>query len=148
MSQNGSFFLRLVGVVLMIGLLAAVGVVGYKSGVSQGIAQSPAVATAIASAQQAGQAVPAVPGYANGYYPGAWMSPHFGFFSFGSILPGHHGIRAVIPDGATPDFPPASLAPSRADGHGRNAWLPQPPLGPTTLGKGTFPGKISGGNPG
>ena len=86
MSRNGSFFPKLVGVLLIIGLLVAAGVFGYQSGVSQGIAQSPAVAAAIANAQQAGQAVPAVPGYANGYYPGAWMSSHFGFFSFGSIL--------------------------------------------------------------
>jgi hypothetical protein len=88
---RNSFVFRLIGVVLLLGLLVAGGAIAYKAGVSQGIVQAPAVATAISKAAESGQAAPVPPmmygqpygyGYGPGYYP---MAGHhfFGFFPFG-----------------------------------------------------------------
>ena len=85
MFTRGSFVLRLIGVLLLVGLMIGGGVIAYRAGVTQGIAQSPAVATAISDAAQNGQALP-VPayGYRYGYgYPFWGFGPHFGFFPFG-----------------------------------------------------------------
>ena len=46
MFRNG-FIFRLIGVLLLIGLVAAGGFMAYKAGVAQGIAQAPEVAEAI-----------------------------------------------------------------------------------------------------
>jgi hypothetical protein len=81
MSQNG-FAFRLIGVLLLIGLVAAGGYVAYRAGVTQGIAQAPEVATAISNAAESGQPLP--PMY--GYRPYGFGYPHrFGFFPLGGI---------------------------------------------------------------
>jgi hypothetical protein len=85
---RGSFVLRLIGVLLLVGLMVGGGVIAYRAGVAQGIAQSPAVAEALSNATDNGQPLPA-PGYGYGYgYPYYGFRPHFGFFPFGGILGG------------------------------------------------------------
>ena len=87
MFRNG-FVFRLIGVVLLIGLMVAGGFMAYRVGVGQGISQAPAVATAISQAAENGQSAPIPPmmygrGYGYGYYP--MYGHHFGFFPFGAI---------------------------------------------------------------
>jgi len=86
MFDRGSFVLRLIGVLLLVGLMIGGGVMAYRAGVAQGIAQAPAVAEALSNAAENGQGVP-VPGYGYGYgYPYYGFRPHFGFFPFGGIF--------------------------------------------------------------
>ena len=85
MFRNGLVF-RFIGVLLLIGLIAAGGVMAYQAGVVQGVAQAPTVATAIAQSAENGQGAPVPPlmygqGYGYGYYP--MYGHHFGFFPFG-----------------------------------------------------------------
>lgn len=81
MSQNG-FAFRLIGVLLLIGLVAAGGYMTYRAGVTQGIAQAPEVATAISNAAESGQPLPPI----YGYRPYGFGYPHrFGFFPLGGI---------------------------------------------------------------
>jgi uncharacterized membrane protein len=87
MSRNGLVF-RIIGALLLIGLMAAGGYIVYKAGVTQGVSQAPAVATAIAQAAENGQGAPVPPmmygrEYGYGYYP--MYGHHFGFFPFGAI---------------------------------------------------------------
>ena len=83
MFNRGSFVLRLIGVLLLVGLMIGGGAMAYRAGVAQGIAQAPEVAKAISSAAQNGQGLPA-PAYGYGYgYPFYGFHPHFGFFPFG-----------------------------------------------------------------
>jgi hypothetical protein len=87
MFRNG-FIFRLIGVLLLVGLVAAGGFMAYKAGVAQGIAQAPEVATAISQAAENGQVAPVPPmyGYGYGYGPGYPIyRHHFGFFPFGAI---------------------------------------------------------------
>lgn len=80
MYRNG-FFARLIGAMLLIGLIAAGGYAAYRAGILQGTAQAPAVAQALLEAAESGQLIaPGVrPGVGYGYpYP-------FGFFSLGGI---------------------------------------------------------------
>ncbi|MFN2198792.1 MAG: hypothetical protein ACK2UW_21915 [Anaerolineales bacterium] len=77
MSRSGSIILRLIGVLLLIGLLFGAGFFAYRAGFSQGVVQGAAMAAA-GSGAESGQFVPMVPGY--GYYPGYFMRPYFGFF--------------------------------------------------------------------
>lgn len=88
MSRKGPFiFFRLVGLLLVIGLIVGGGALVYKAGMAQGISQAPAVATAIAQAAENGQAAPVPPMYGYGYgygYP-MYARHHFGFFPFGAI---------------------------------------------------------------
>jgi hypothetical protein len=78
--------LRLVGVLLLVGLVIAGGVMAYRAGVAHGIAQAPAVAEAITNAAENGQPLP-LPGYGYGYgYPYYGFRPHFGFFPFAGIF--------------------------------------------------------------
>jgi hypothetical protein len=98
MSRNGPFMvLKVIGVLLLIGLIIGGGFMVYQAGVSQGIAQAPAVAKAIQQASQNGQTAPVPPmmyargfgddfGYGMGYYPHMYGFNHFGFFPFGGIL--------------------------------------------------------------
>jgi len=86
MFPRGSFVLRLIGVLLLIGLLIGGGAMAYRAGIAQGIARAPEVATAISNAAVNGQPVPAY-GYGYGYgYPYYGFRPHFGFFPFGGIF--------------------------------------------------------------
>jgi len=84
MFNRGSFVLRLIGVLLLIGLMIGGGVMAYRAGVAQGIAQAPAVAEALSNAAESGQALP-VPAYGYGY-PYYGFRPHFGFFPFGGFF--------------------------------------------------------------
>ena len=86
MFNRGSFILRLIGALLLVGLMIGGGVMAYRAGVAQGIAQAPAVAEALSSAAESGQVAP-MPGYGYGYsYPAYRMRPHIGFFPFGGIF--------------------------------------------------------------
>ncbi len=87
MFRNG-FVFRLIGVLLLIGLMAVGGFMAYKAGIAQGISQAPAVATAISQAAENGQTVPPMvgPGYGYGYHPYGFGYPHhFGFLPLGGI---------------------------------------------------------------
>ena len=84
MFKNGSFVWRLIGVLLLVGLMIGGGVMAYRAGVVHGIAQSPEVASAISSAAESGDGLP-FPAYGYGY-PAYRMRPHFGFFPFGGIF--------------------------------------------------------------
>ena len=84
MFKNGSFVWRLIGVLLMIGLIIGGGVMAYRAGVAQGIARAPEVAEAISGASENGEGLP-LPAYGYGY-PMHRMRPHFGFFPFGGIF--------------------------------------------------------------
>ena len=71
MFRNG-FIFRLIGVVLLLGLVTAGGFMAYKAGVAQGIAQAPEVAAAIEKSAENGQVAPVPPmmygyGYPHGY---------------------------------------------------------------------------------
>lgn len=82
MFRNGIVF-RVIGVLLLLGLIAAGGFTAFKAGEVQGIAQAPAVATAMSQAAENGQAVPQMYGHEYGYgYPMMYRH-HFGFFPAG-----------------------------------------------------------------
>ena len=84
MFKNGSFVWRLIGVLLLIGLMIGGGVMAYRAGIAHGIAQAPEVASAISNAAESGEGLP-FPAYGYGY-PVHRMRPHFGFFPFGGIF--------------------------------------------------------------
>ena len=82
---------RLIGLLIVIGLVAGGGMMAYRAGFEQGVAQSPAIAAAIAKSAPSGQVVPVPPMYGYGYgasygygYP-MYGHPHFGFFPLGGI---------------------------------------------------------------
>jgi hypothetical protein len=88
--QKGSFILfRVLGALLVLGLIAGAGAFGYRAGMAQGITQAPAVAAAIEKAAENGQPAPAPftmyqRGFGYGYSPMPFH--HFGFFNpFGAI---------------------------------------------------------------
>jgi hypothetical protein len=91
MSRNGPFIIfRLIGLLLVIGLIVGGGAIAYRAGISQGISQAPAVATAISKAAESGQVAPVPPmmygyGYGQGYDYPMYGRHHFGFFPFGAI---------------------------------------------------------------
>ena len=83
-NNRGSFVIRLIGALLLIGLVVGGGMMAYRAGVAQGIAQAPEVAEALSNAAENGQSLP-YPAY--GYrYPHYGFRPHFGFFPFGGIF--------------------------------------------------------------
>ena len=94
MSNRGSFFLRGLGVLILIGALLAGGLLLFRAGQAQGYQMGAAAASAVASGETPAPApvTPYGPGYwpaYRPYYPGL----HFGFFPFfplgglcGSIL--------------------------------------------------------------
>jgi len=82
-NNRGSFLLRLIGALLLIGLLIGGGMMAYRAGIAQGVARAPEVAAAISDAAEGGQVAPMPYGYG---YPGYRIHPHFGFFPFGGIF--------------------------------------------------------------
>jgi hypothetical protein len=84
--NKGSYVWRLIGILLLIGLVIGGGIMAYRAGVAQGIAQAPEVAAAISSAAESGEGLP-MPAYGYGRgYPAFGMRPHHGFFPFAGIL--------------------------------------------------------------
>ncbi len=86
MFRNGLIF-RIIGVVVLIGLIAGGIFMAFRAGEAQGISQSPAVATAIVQSAESGQPVPVPPMmYGRPYGYGYPMYGHHGlFFPFGAI---------------------------------------------------------------
>lgn len=84
--KKGPFIvLRVLGLLLVLGLIAGAGAFGYKAGMAQGIEQSPSVAAAIEKAAENGQAAPFAPTYGYGYPFGyGFHHPHF-FNPFGAV---------------------------------------------------------------
>lgn len=83
MFKNG-FIFRLIGVVVLLGVVSAGLFMAFKAGEANGISQAPAVATAIAKAAESGQGIPApIYGYGYPYHHG--FGPHFGFFPIGGL---------------------------------------------------------------
>ena len=82
--NNGSYVWRLVGVVLLIGLMVGGGVMAYNAGVTHGVAQAPEVASAISDAAESGNALPML-GYGHSF-SGYGMHPHPGFFPIGGVF--------------------------------------------------------------
>ena len=88
--KKGPFILfRVLGLLLVLGLIAGAAAFSFKAGEARGIMQAPAVATAIEKAAEDGQAVPPMMyGYGHPYGYGYGMrgyGHHFGFFPFGAI---------------------------------------------------------------
>jgi hypothetical protein len=87
MFRKGPFIIfRLIGLLLVIGLIVGGGAMAYRAGIAQGISQAPAVATAISKAAESGQVAPVPPmmyGYGYGYP--MYGRHHFGFFPLGGI---------------------------------------------------------------
>jgi hypothetical protein len=79
MSNRGSFFLRALGALILIGVLLAGGVLLYQAGQAQGYQMGVAAASQAAGGETPGTA-PMVP-YGPGYWPYS-RGPHFGFFPF------------------------------------------------------------------
>lgn len=84
MFRNGIFF-RVIGVLIVLGLLAVGGFMAFRAGEVSGISQAPAVATAISKAAENGQPANIPPmmygnefGYGYGHH-GVYRH-HFGFF--------------------------------------------------------------------
>jgi hypothetical protein len=81
--KNGSFiWIRVLGAILVLGLIAGAGAFGYQAGVSQGVSQAPAVAKAIEKAAENGQVQPPMMygrNFAYGYSPMPFH--HGGFFN-------------------------------------------------------------------
>lgn len=86
MFKNGSFTLRLIGALLLVGLMIGGGVLAYQAGVAHGVAQAPEVAQALSEAVEEGGALP-LPAYGIGRgYPAYAMRPHGGFFPFAGVI--------------------------------------------------------------
>jgi hypothetical protein len=79
MSGRSFFFIRLVGIVLMVGVLIAVGWLAFRAGQAQGYALGLAASSEELPASPAG-----VPGIYPGYAYGA--RPYFGFMPFWPIF--------------------------------------------------------------
>jgi hypothetical protein len=85
MFRKGPFIIfRLIGLLLVIGLIVGGGAMAYRAGIAQGISQAPAVATAISKAAESGQVAP-VPPMMYGYGYPMYARHHFGFFPLGGI---------------------------------------------------------------
>jgi len=85
--KNGSFiWVRVLGVLLVLGLIAGAGAFGFKAGMAQGITQAPAVAKAIEKAAENGQVAPQMMyprNFGYGYSPMPFH--HHGFNPIGAI---------------------------------------------------------------
>ncbi len=76
--KKGPFILfRVLGLLLVLGLIAGAGAFGYQAGMARGIEQAPEVAAAIDKAAEDGQ--PAMPMYGHGYSYGYPQPYGFGF---------------------------------------------------------------------
>ena len=89
MFRNG-FVFRLIGVVLLLGLIAAGSFMAFKAGEARGITQAPAVATAISRAAESGPVAPVPPmmygyGHPNPYGYGYGFGYRHHFNPFGAI---------------------------------------------------------------
>ena len=89
MFRNG-FVFRLIGVVLLLGLIAAGSFMAFKAGEARGITQAPAIATAISKAAESGQVAPVPPmmygyGHPNPYGYGYGFGYRHHFNPFGAI---------------------------------------------------------------
>jgi hypothetical protein len=88
-NNKGSFVWRLIGVLLLIGLIIGGGVMAYRFGYAEGLADAPEIATVISKAAEDGQPLPVPPmirygrSYAN---PLMWMHPRHGFIPFGGVV--------------------------------------------------------------
>jgi hypothetical protein len=88
MFRNGLVF-RVIGALLVLGLLGGGIFMAFKAGEANGISQAPAVATAMSKAAESGQGVNVPPmmyghSYGFGYgYPMMYGPHHFGFFPGG-----------------------------------------------------------------
>ena len=86
MFKNGSFYLGLLGALLVIAILAGIGYAGYQFGYVQGVADAPEVADAITAVLESGQALTIPPmvrdgsAYAN---PLMWSPIHRGLMPYG-----------------------------------------------------------------
>lgn len=78
MTRTGSVIMRMIGVIVILGLLVAGGAFIYRAGYARGLAESPAMAAGTAQ----------LPAYAPGWSmtPGMWMYPRYMFPTFGQIL--------------------------------------------------------------
>jgi hypothetical protein len=83
MFGRGSFFVRLLGLLILAALLFAGGTLIYRAGYSQGLVESPAMAQAMSNAFESGQ-LPFYPGYRYVPLPGLW--PGYGFSPFALFL--------------------------------------------------------------
>ena len=88
--KKGPFILfRVLGLLLVLGLIVGAAAFSFKAGEARGVMQAPAVATAIEKAAEDGQAVPPMMyGYGHPYGYGYGMrgyGHHFGFFPFVAI---------------------------------------------------------------
>ncbi|HNK63477.1 MAG TPA: hypothetical protein PLE14_05460 [Anaerolineales bacterium] len=84
MNKGPFIFFRVLGLLLIVGLIAGAGAFGYKAGMMRGIEQAPAVAAATEKAAEDGQPVPPMMyghgfGYGNPY--GYSFRPHFNPFA-------------------------------------------------------------------
>jgi hypothetical protein len=80
MSNRGSFFLRALGALVLIGVLAAGGALLFQAGQAQGYQMGVTAASSATGGETQG-ATPLVP-YGPAYWP-YYARPHFGFFPFG-----------------------------------------------------------------
>lgn len=85
--KKGPFILfRVLGLLLVLGLIAGAGAFGFKAGMARGIEQAPEVAAAIEKAAENGQIAPASPMMYGYGYPHMYGFGHPHFFNpFGAI---------------------------------------------------------------
>ena len=91
MSKTNSIIFRVVGLLVIIGLLAGGAFAAYRFGFSQGVTQSPAIAEAMQSWEKSAPSAavpfafgaPMMRGF--GYYPHMYGGP-MGFFIVGKVL--------------------------------------------------------------
>ena len=87
MNKGPFIVLRVLGILLILGLIAGAGAFGYKAGLAQGIQQAPEVAAAFEKAAENGQvAMPGAPMMYGYGYPHMYGFGHPHFFNpFGAI---------------------------------------------------------------
>lgn len=86
MIKSNSVFVRVIGVLLLVGLIAGAGVMVYQAGRARGIVQAPEMAEALESAVESGQVLPFAAQRFSNDYPGFKMHPRSGFLPGGGIF--------------------------------------------------------------